>query len=205
MLKFLTPKEEKYFLYFNELINNVVEMAELNKKLFSSIPYDSEIIHQIKSLEKRCDEVSTKIINKLNKTFITPFDREDILALTKRIEAVADNLKSLALRVEISNLNVELESSHKFSDLILMQVKELQKAISNLKEKKEVENHCKAVKDIESEADIIYQETLKNLFANVTDAMLFLKKKDVLDMMEKCTDKNQLVANLILTIFIKNS
>jgi hypothetical protein len=205
MFKFLTPKEEKYFLYFNDLISNVVTMAELNKTLFSSIPYNTEVIHQIKSLEKRCDEISTKIINKLNKTFITPFDREDILALTKKIEGVADSLKSLALRLEISNLSVELESSLKLSDVILLQVKELQSAITKLKDRKEVENHCKAVKDLESEADIIYQETLRNLFANVNDAMLFIKKKDVLDMMEKCTDKNQVVANLILTIFIKNS
>lgn len=205
MFKFLTPKEEKYFLYFNNLISNVVTMAELNKTLFSSIPYSTEVIHQIKSLEKRCDEISTKIINKLNKTFITPFDREDILALTKKIEGVADSLKSLALRLEISNLSVELESSLKLSDVILLQVKELQSAITKLKDRKEVENHCKAVKDLESEADIIYQETLRNLFANVNDAMLFIKKKDVLDMMEKCTDKNQVVANLILTIFIKNS
>ncbi|MBI5807554.1 MAG: DUF47 family protein [Ignavibacteriales bacterium] len=205
MFKFLTPKEEKYFLYFNDLISNVVTMAELNKTLFSSIPYSTEVIHQIKSLEKRCDEISTKIINKLNKTFITPFDREDILALTKKIEGVADSLKSLALRLEISNLSVELESSLKLSDVILLQVKELQSAITKLKDRKEVENHCKAVKDLESEADIIYQETLRNLFANVNDAMLFIKKKDVLDMMEKCTDKNQVVANLILTIFIKNS
>lgn len=205
MFKFLTPKEEKYFLYFNDLISNVVTMAELNKTLFSSIPYSTEVIHQIKSLEKRCDEISTKIINKLNKTFITPFDREDILALTKKIEGVADSLKSLALRLEISNLSVELESSIKLSDVILLQVKELQSAITKLKDRKEVENHCKAVKDLESEADIIYQETLRNLFANVNDAMLFIKKKDVLDMMEKCTDKNQVVANLILTIFIKNS
>lgn len=205
MLKFLTPKEEKFFLYFNDLISNVVNMAELNNTLFSSIPYNKEIVHQIKSLEKRCDEVSTKIINKLNKTFITPFDREDILSLTKKIESVADSLKSLTLRLEISNLSVELESSLKLSEIILLQVKELQASITKLKDKREVENHCKAVKDLESEADIIYQETLKNLFANVTDAMLFIKKKDVLDMMEKCTDKNQAVANLILTIFIKNS
>lgn len=205
MLKFLTPKEEKYFLFFNELISNVVLMAELTKKLFLETQYDTQTIYQIKSLEKRCDEIATKIINKLNKTFITPFDREDILALTKKIEGVADSLKSLAIRIEVSGLSEEVESSTRMTEIILLQVRELQLAINTLKERKEVENHCKTVKDLESEADIVYQDTLKQLFANATDAMLFIKKKDILDMMEKCTDKNQAVANTILTIFIKNS
>ncbi|MFA7419205.1 MAG: DUF47 family protein [Melioribacteraceae bacterium] len=205
MFKFLTPKEEKYFQYFGEIIANVVLMAELTKKLFASTPYDLEKIYQLKSLEKRCDEIATKIINKLNKTFITPFDREDILALTKKIEGVADSLKSLAVRLEVSGLSAEVESANTMSEIILMQVNQLQLAINTLKERKEVENNCKAVKDLETQADILYQETLKRLFAEANDTMLFIKKKDILDMMEKCTDKNQAVANTILTIFIKNS
>lgn len=205
MFKFLTPKEEKYFQYFGEIIANVVLMAELTKKLFASTPYDLETIYQLKSLEKRCDEIATKIINKLNKTFITPFDREDILALTKKIEGVADSLKSLAVRLEVSGLSAEVESANTMSEIILMQVNQLQLAINTLKERKEVENNCKAVKDLETQADILYQETLKRLFAEASDTMLFIKKKDILDMMEKCTDKNQAVANTILTIFIKNS
>ncbi|MEW5842378.1 MAG: DUF47 family protein [Bacteroidota bacterium] len=205
MLKFLIPKEEKYFQYFNEMIANVVAMAELTKKLFSELPYNAEVIHQIKSLEKRCDEISSRVIKKLNKTFITPFDREDILTLTKRIEGVSNALKSLAVRLEIVNLDVALDSAIKLTEIIHLQVTELQAAISKLKERDEVENHCKVVKDLESEADIIHQETLKKIFATTNDAVMLIKKRDILDMLEKTIDRNQLVANLILIIFIKNS
>lgn len=205
MFKSLVPKEEKYFQYFNELIAYVVEMAQLTKELFSAVPYNFETLQKIKSLEKRCDEGEDKIIKKLNKTFLTPFDREDILALTKRVESISDSLNSMVVRLDILNVTMEVESASRMTEIIYLQTKELQSAINGLKDRENVVNQCKAVKDLEQEADIIYHDTIKKLFSDGHDVLTLIKKKEIIDLLEKTIDKCQVVANIILTIFIKNS
>lgn len=205
MFKFLIPKEDKYFDDFNELISNVNEMAQLNKQLFTTLPYSYETIQKIKSLEHRCDEVSSKIIKRLNKTFVTPFDREDILALTKKIEGISDAIKSLVIRIEIYSFSTKLESSDKMVEMIALAVKELAAAVKELKSGKNTINEIRMVKDIEAEADLVFQNTLKKIFAEEKDMLVLLQKKEMLEMLEYTVDKCQQCANQILTIYIKNS
>ena len=92
MLKQLIPKEEKYFEDFKEMISHISGMAQYTNQLLSSDVIDVNLLLKIKPLEQRCDEISSKIIKRLNKTFITPFDREDIFGLVKRLSAISDNL-----------------------------------------------------------------------------------------------------------------
>ncbi|MFH0735955.1 MAG: DUF47 family protein [bacterium] len=205
MFKFFIPKEDKYFDDFNELINNVNEMAQLNKQLFTILPYSYETIQKIKSLEHRCDEVASKIIKRLNKTFITPFDREDILSLTKKIEGISDALKSLAIRIEIYNFTEKMDSADKMVDMIALAVSELASAVKELKSGKNTINEIRVVKDIEVEADTVFQNTLKKIFAEEKDIVTLLKKKEMIEMLEYTVDKCQVCANQILTIYIKNS
>ncbi|MFA3783724.1 DUF47 domain-containing protein [Melioribacteraceae bacterium 4301-Me] len=205
MIKFLIPKEEKYFDHFNDMIDNTFEMATLIKELFSNSKLNFEVQQRIFSLERRCDEVSDKILKRLNKTFITPFDREDIVNLSHRIESTSDSLKALASRLEILNLERKIEGAQKLTDIIYLQVKNLHEAIHELKHRNNTTNLCKAVQDLESEADTVYKESMKNLFANETDPIVLIKNKEILDMLEKTVDKLQLVANAILTIYVKNS
>ncbi len=205
MLKFFKPKEDKYFDDFNELISNVYEMALLNQQLFKQLPYNYETIQRIKSLEHRCDEVVSRIVKRLNKTFITPFDREDILALAKRIEGISDSIKSLVIRIEIYNFQKFMDSADKLVDMIALSVKELVAAIAELKSGKNTINEIKIVKDIEAEADLLFQQTLKQIFAEEKDVLTLLQKKEMLEMLEHTVDKCQQCANQILTIYIKNS
>nr|HPN38583.1 DUF47 family protein [Melioribacteraceae bacterium] len=171
MLKFFKPKEDKYFDDFNELITNVYEMAQLNQTLFKQLPYNYETIQRIKSLEHRCDEVVSRIVKRLNKTFITPFDREDILALAKKIEGISDAIKSLAIRIEIYNFQSVMDSADKMVDMIALSVKELAAAIKELKSGKNTINEVKIVKDIEAEADLLFQQTLKKIFAEEKEVL----------------------------------
>ena len=100
MLKQLIPKEEKYFEDFKEMISHISGMAQYTNQLLSSDVIDVNLLLKIKPLEQRCDEISSKIIKRLNKTFITPFDREDIFGLVKRLSAISDNLLGVASRIE---------------------------------------------------------------------------------------------------------
>ncbi|MCK9279786.1 MAG: DUF47 family protein [Melioribacteraceae bacterium] len=205
MLKFLTPKEDKYFEYFNDMIANVNEMAQLAKKIFTANKYEFETAAKIKSLERRCDEMAVKTIKKLDKSFITPFDREDILSLTKRIESVSDTLNAVITRLEIYNVTDIVESADTLSEIIALQIKELGVAINDLKERSKSLNESKIVKDLEEQADVVYREAIRKLFATEKDPIKLIKHKEILDLLERTVDKCQLVANTIITIFVKNS
>ncbi len=202
MFKKLLPKEEKYFEDFKEMISFIEEMADHTEKVFAFEDPQNHIL-KMKPLELRCDETASKITKRLNKTYITPFDREDIFALIKRLDDISDMLLGATVRVDTFHIEKKIEYADKLSLIIREQVKELGVAIQDLKVKRV--NELKAVKDLEVEADIIYQQAIKDLFENEKDAIELIKKKEIIDLLERTSDRCQSTANVILSIFIKNA
>jgi hypothetical protein len=203
MFKALLPKEEKYFDDFREMISHIQQMAKYTEQLFADELIDNNHYLNIKPLELRCDEITSRIVKRLNKSFITPFDREDIFALIKRLDDISDMLLGAAARIETFNITKKIPHADKLASIINKQVQELGMAIQDLKAKKI--NEAKAVKDLESEADQVYRGAIQDLFANEKDAIELIKKKEILDLLERISDRCQSVANVILAIFIKNS
>jgi uncharacterized protein Yka (UPF0111/DUF47 family) len=203
MFQKLLPKEEKYFDNFKEMISHISEMASYTQQLFSSEPIDKNLIIKIKPLENICDEISSKVVKRLNKTFITPFDREDIFALIKRLDDISDMLLGASMRVETFNITHKIEHADRLASIVLEQIKELGKAINDLKIKST--NEMKMVKALESEADIVYQVSMKELFELEKDPISLIKKKEILDLLENTSDRCQSTANVIMSIFIKNA
>lgn len=199
--KFL-PKEEKYFEDFKDMINLIGEMADHTEKIFQFEDQKTHIL-KMKPLEIRCDELTSKITKRLNKTFITPFDREDIFALVKRLDDISDMLLGATARVETFRVDRKIDHADKISSIIKEQIRELGIAIQDLKVKRI--NEVKAVKVLETEADKVYQQAIKELFENEKDAIELIKKREILDILERTSDKCQSTANVILSIFIKNS
>lgn len=202
MFKKLLPKEEKYFEDFKEMISFIEEMAVHTEKVFAFDDPKTHIL-KMKPLELRCDEITAKITKRLNKTYITPFDREDIFALIKRLDDVSDMLLGATVRVETFRIEKKIDYADKLSSIIREQVKELGSAIQDLKIKRV--NELKAVKDMETEADRVYQQAIKELFDNEKDAIELIKKKEIIDLLERTSDRCQSTANVILSIFIKNA
>jgi uncharacterized protein Yka (UPF0111/DUF47 family) len=197
------PKEEKYFEDFKEMIRHIGQMADWTNQIFSSDEINQNLILKIKPLEVRCDEIYSKVVKRLNKTFITPFDREDIYLLTKRLDDISDMLFGATARIETFNIKRKIKYADKLSSIILEQISELGKAIQDLKVKSI--NECKIVKTLETEADKIYQNAIKELFEEEKDPIEIIKKKEILEILENTCDKCQTTANVILSIFIKNA
>jgi len=202
MFKKLLPKEEKYFEDFKEMISFIEEMAIHTEKVFAFDDPQNHIL-KMKPLELRCDEITAKITKRINKTYITPFDREDIFALIKRLDDISDMLLGATVRVETFNIEKKIEYADKLALIIREQVKELGIAIQDLKVKRV--NELKAVKDLEVEADKVYQQAIKELFEKEKDAIELIKKKEIIDLLERTSDRCQSTANVILSIFIKNA
>ncbi len=202
MFKKLLPKEEKYFDDFKDMIGYIEEMADHTEKIFQFEEVQTHIL-KMKPLELRCDETAAKITKRLNKTYITPFDSEDIFALIKRLDDISDMLLGATIRVETFHIEKKIDYADKLALIIRAQVKELGVAIQDLKIKRV--NELKAVKDLEVEADKVYQQATKELFENEKDAIELIKKKEIIDLLERTSDRCQSTANVILSIFLKNT
>ncbi len=205
MFKSLLPKEEKYFDDFKDMITLVQEMGHISHKLFSGDTVDNGLILQLLSLEKRCDEITSRVTKRLNKTFITPFDREDIFALIKKLDGISDILLAASVRLETFQITGRIEGASKITQIVVKQIEELDKIIIDLKHKDKRFNECKTIKDLESEADKVYRVYVTKLFQEEKDPIALIKKKEILDILENAADKCQSTANVILSIFIKNS
>ncbi|MEJ5261169.1 MAG: DUF47 family protein [Ignavibacterium sp.] len=203
MFRKILPKEEKYFEDFKEMIFHIEEMAKFNKELFDAEFPDKNNFLKMKPLEVRCDEISSRITKRLNKTYITPFDREDIFALVKRLDDISDMLLGAAARVDTFVINKKINHADRMAAIVQQQINELGIAIQDLKVKRV--NEMKAVKDLESEADRVYQTAMKELFEQETNAIDLIKKKEILDLLERISDRCQSTANVILSIFLKNA
>jgi uncharacterized protein len=205
MLSSFMPKEEKYFDHFHEMIGFVSEMADSTHRLFSTSPVDREQILIVMPLEKRCDEILRKVVKHLNKSFITPFDREDILALIHGLDDISDILMAACIRTDMFQISKPIGGADKLTQIIVRQIHELEKVLHDLKHREDGADACKAVKDLESEADVIYRSMMTKLFIEEKDPIALLKKKEILDILESASDKCQTVANIITSIFVKNS
>lgn len=203
MFKKILPKEEKYFEDFKEMIFHIEEMAKFNKDLFDAEIPDKNNFLKMKPLEVRCDEISSRITKRLNKTYITPFDREDIFALVKRLDDISDMLLGAAARVDTFVIEKKINHADRMAAIVQQQINELGIAIQDLKVKRI--NEMKAVKDLESEADRVYQTAMKELFEQESNAIELIKKKEILDLLERISDRCQSTANVILSIFLKNA
>lgn len=203
MFKKLLPKEEKYFEDFKDMISYIGEMAKYTNEIFSQEEIDKNLLLKIKPLEVRCDEITNRIVKRLNKTYVTPFDREDIFTLIKKLDDISDILLGITARLDTYNITRRLKFTDRLAAIVYEQISELGVAIQDLKVKSI--NECKAVKDLEMEADKIYQQAIKELFETQKDAIILIKQKEILELLEEASDKCQVVANVVLAIFIKNN
>jgi uncharacterized protein len=202
MLKKLLPKKEIYFEDFRDMMSLVEEMAGHTERVFQFEDQQDHIL-KMKPLEVRCDEITSKITKRLNKTFITPFDREDIFTLVKKLDDISDMLHGATVRVDTFKIDKNIDYADKLSSIIKEQVREIGVAIQDLKVKRV--NEMKVVKVLETEADKVYQQAIKELFEIEKDAIELIKKKEIIDLLERTSDRCQSTANVILSIFIKNS
>lgn len=204
----LVPKDRKFFVLFEQAADNLVKTAVLlNKMLMISDEGQREIaIAEIKAYEKIGDDITHNIFEELNKTFITPFDREDIQGLTSSLDDVLDYINSSAQRIKLYKPKQISTEFIDMSDLIVQAAREIKTAIDclhDLKNLTAIKNACIRINDIENQADEIYYHTISLLFRNETDAIELIKIKEIIQTLEKATDMAEDVSDVLKTIVVK--
>jgi predicted phosphate transport protein (TIGR00153 family) len=209
IFQFLVPKDKKFFPLFELASANLVVLAEtLHEAVNAPKAEREEYFKKIEELEAIIEEITHKTHLELSKNFITPFDREDIHALIKSIDNVADNMHGAASRIRLYQVDKITKSIRKLteinleaSQLICEGIKQL-KDLNNIKMIKET---CKKINKLESKADSVFDKAVADIFENETDAKNIIKYKEVLSALEMASDKCKSVANVMEQISVKHS
>ena len=202
----LLPKEEKYFELFNQLASHLTDAAKLLQNLFSDFGNRSNYADKIKAVEHTCDEITHEIIKKLNQTFITPIDREDIHALASGMDDIVDAIEYTAKRVMLYHVDQSTEHARKMTDVMVRLTAHLQQAVRALGSNgDQVLKDCIAIHTLENEGDMYHHQAVEKLFAEEKDPITIIKMKEIYEKMERMIDKAEDVANVLEAIVLKNA
>ncbi|MFZ5552290.1 MAG: DUF47 domain-containing protein [Bacteroidota bacterium] len=208
LLKIFIPREKKFYDLFDKAVTNLHKGATTLVTMVetSSAEKRKELIREIEHLEHTGDNITHDIFNELSKTFITPFDREDIHQLTSAMDDILDFIHGSAKRMDLYNIDVITDEIVKLAELIEKSVVELEKAVkglSNLKNRAVINEACVLINSIENHADDIFDSAIGNLFDNEKDPIRLIKYKEILSGLETATDKCEDAANVVKTILVK--
>ena len=201
----LIPRDTKFFDLLAELSSSLTEGARLLKGILED-PHDLALrVEQVQAIEHKGDRATYSIITKLNQTFITPFDREDIHRLASSLDDVLDFVNSAAVRLVMYKITMPPPVSAELAGLIVLQCEELAKGVSLLEKNGHVMDHCAEVNRLEDLADHVSRRAIADLFENEKDPIQLIKLKELYEVLEYATDKAEDVANVLEAIVVKST
>ena len=211
IFQYFVPKDKKiFFPLFEQAAGNVVAMARIMVGIVNNddAAQRDQSFRQIDKLENKGDEITHQVHLELGKNFITPFDREDIHALSSAIDDVADYIQGAANRMNLYRIDDFNEHIRKLSELTLQACIDLEKAVKELKDLKNVRNiadSCIRINSIENQADYVFDRAVADLFLYETDAIRLIKYKEILAALETATDMCEDAADVMESILVKNA
>ena len=200
----LIPREEKFFADFTTLADRIVSGATLLERMLSSDPPNWDTALQIKQVESECDSLTHNIIQRLNRTFVTPIDREDIHTLAKSLDDVMDAIDAAAAVTRRYRMASLRYGARELASLTWQSTMQVKVAVEALEKRKDVAQVAMEVNRLENAADDIHDEALRRLFEEEKDAITIIKWKEVLDLLEEATDRCEDCANVLEGVVVKH-
>jgi uncharacterized protein len=201
----LIPRETRFFEMFSEMANNLTEGAKLLKAILQDMKDVESRVEQLKTIEHRGDEMTHDILTRLNQTFITPFDREDIHKLASSLDDVLDFVHAAGERLVMYKITEFTPSAPQLADVIVRQGQQLCRAVEHLEKKNNVLQYCVEINRLENEADRIASMAIGQLFETETNPISLIKKKELYEVLETATDKAEDAANVIESVVVKSA
>ena len=199
------PREEKFFELFVEDAQNVLTAARLLVEFFGSYDHRERIASQLRDLERKGDGLSHDIGTKLENTFVTPFDREDIHQLISRLDDIIDFIEEVADTCLLYKIDAPAPPAKEQAEIIVQQCEELVRALQKLKGFKNVSPHWIEIHRLENEGDRVGRRAIADLFTNGTDPIHIIQWKDVHTLLEDTIDACEDAANVIERIVVKHA
>ncbi len=205
MAKFrLIPREEKFYDDFKLMADQLKHGARLLEQMLATDPPQSDKVHEIKEVEHQCDFLTHEIIQRLNKTFVTPIDREDIHELARTLDDVIDAIDNASALIPLYRIDKIRGGARELTRVIIEQTDEIRAAVEALERRKGVLERAIEINRLENEADRIHKNAIAQLFDEEKDPIVILKWKEILDLLEEATDACEDVANLLENVVVKH-
>ena len=200
------PKDRVFFDLLAEAGRNALRSAELLREMLEKWPDGSESLNrEILKSEQEGDRITHDIIHRLNSTFVTPFDREDIYGLATQVDDVVDYVEEAGDFLGLYQIEAPMQQSLALAEVLVGCCAELQEALAGLRGFKDLDRHLIEIHRLENDGDRISRDAVASLFANGIDPMVVIRWKDIFAVLEKAIDATETAAHILEGIVIKNS
>ncbi len=201
----LIPRNEDFYGQFSALAAQLRLGGGLLEEMLARDPAIWDKAEEIKEVEHKCDHLTHQIISRLNTTFVTPIDREDIHALAKSLDDVMDAIDASARFVRLYKIGTVRYGARELAHVVSLSVDQVRHALEALDKRTGVAQRAVEINRLENEADRIHEEALRRLFDEERDPVMIIKWKEILDFLEEATDRCEDVANLLEGVVVKNA
>jgi uncharacterized protein len=200
------PKEEQYFSFFAQMTSYIYDAARTLVEMLSDKNADyTEYAKRVKSIEHSCDDLTHSITTRLNKSFITPFDREDIYLLASALDDIVDLIDDAARAMVMYEVHESTPHARQFADVIQSMAVQLHEIVSMLARPNGISPRLVEIHALENRGDEIYHTAIAELFHNATDPLHVIKWKEIYEKLEAAVDRCENVANIIEGVIIKHA
>jgi len=204
---FFMPREEKFFDLFEDSARNIVEAAKVLKDLIYTWEDVEHKVDEIRGMEHNGDNITHEVIARLHRTFVTPFDREDINALAQALDDVMDFIDAAAGAMLIYKVKQPGKRARELADIIVQGTIETEKAVLKLRHRasmKDIRDECVEINRLENLADVLYRSAIAELFDEAEDIADVIKWREIFEHMESATDRCEDVSNVIEGVALKH-
>ncbi|HST26547.1 MAG TPA: DUF47 family protein [Gaiellaceae bacterium] len=200
----LTPQNRAFFGLFTQASTNAVEIARLLVEMLERFPENAELIRRIKDCEHEGDRLTHEVVDLLNRTFVTPFDRDDIYRLASAIDDVCDHVDEAADNVALYGVKVVPPEAKAQADVILRSAIKLDEAVARLDGFKDSQRDLDELRELEDEGDRLVRDAVAGLFRSGQDPISILRWKDIYEQLENAVDACENAADVLEAILVKN-
>ena len=201
----LIPRNEDFYAQFSALADQIRVGSGLLEAMLANEPVLWDKADEIKEVEHKCDHLTHQIIQRLNSTFVTPIDREDIHALAKSLDDVMDAIDASAKVVRLYKIVDVRYGARELAGIVTLGVDQVRLALEALDKRSGVSARAVEINRLENEADRVHEGALRRLFDQESDPVMIIKWKEILDFLEDATDRCEDVANLLEGVVVKNA
>jgi uncharacterized protein len=200
-----TPKEREFYDLFEEAGANIVRAAGLLADMLENWPEKPELAREIVVCEQEGDRITHDIIQKLNATFVTPIDREDVISLASGLDDIVDFTEEVADFLGLYRIEAPMEQAQELVKVLHQACRQIEEALPRLRTYKDISHYVVEIHRLENDGDRIERSALASLFEQGIDPMIVIRWKDIFERLEQAVDATEHVANTLQGIFLKNA
>jgi predicted phosphate transport protein (TIGR00153 family) len=201
----LVPKDRVFFSLFSEAGSNTLRAARLLKEMLENWPEDKELAREILLAEQEGDRITHDIVRRVNTTFVTPIDGEDIYGLATQLDDIVDYIEETADFMGLYRIEAPMEQAVRMSEVLLQSCEQLAELLEHLRGFKDLERYWIEIHRLENDGDRLYRDAVASLFANGIDPMFVIRWRDIFLRLERAVDATETAAHIVEGIVIKNA